>query len=331
LAAAGAVDAERATRTIGRGLGGSSVIVASGILLSAFAEGTIRTATPLILAASGELLIERAGLINIGLEGVLLAGAFGATAGATYAAGGWIVALSAAALAGVLLMLVFAGATLGMGADQIITGTALTLLALGITGTLYRSLFGATGSLLTIGASRNVVIPFLSELPFFGRALFAQPMITYLTFGLVPLEWWFFARTHLGLAVRAIGENPAAAVASGVPVRRVQLVVCVVAGALGGIAGGVLVAQAGTFVEGMSAGRGFIAIAIVVLGRWRPVGVALASLLFAATTSLQYLTQAMGLDIPYQVVLALPYTLTLAALAGIGGRAIPPAMLARVE
>jgi simple sugar transport system permease protein len=299
--------------------------------VSALAEGTIRTATPLMLAASGELLIERAGLINIGLEGVILAGAFGATVGAAHTTGGWLVALSAAAVAGVLLMLVFAAATLGIGADQIITGTALTLLALGATGTLYRSLYGATGSPLTVGTSGNIAIPLLSRLPFLGRALFAQPLITYLTFGLVPLEWWFLARTHAGLAVRAIGESPSAALASGVAVRRVQLLACAVAGALGGIAGGVLVAQAGTFVEGMSAGRGFIAIAIVVLGRWRPVGVALASLLFAATTSLQYLTQAMGLDIPYQIVLALPYALTLAALAGIGGRAVPPAMLARVE
>src|SRR5207253_10063091 len=136
--------------------------------------------------------------------------------------------------------------------------------------------------------------------------------------------WWFFARTPLGLAVRAIGENPAAAVASGVPVRRVQLVVCLVAGALGGIAGGVLVAQAGTFVEGMSAGRGFIAIAIVVLGRWRPVGVALGALLFGAASALQFAFQAMGWNAPYQLFLVAPYVLTLAALAGAQGRARPP-------
>jgi simple sugar transport system permease protein len=144
--------------------------------------------------------------------------------------------------------------------------------------------------------------------------------------------WWWFARTHAGLALRAIGENPAAAIAAGVPVRRYRLAACLAAGALGGSAGGVLVlAQAGTFVEGMSAGRGFIAIAIVVLGRWKPIGVGVAALVFAATTSLQYVAQAMGLDIPYQLVLALPYVLTLAGLAGIGGRTTPPATLARIE
>ncbi|HEV8237408.1 MAG TPA: ABC transporter permease [Gemmatimonadaceae bacterium] len=299
-------------------------------LTSAFAEATIRTATPLVLAATGELLVERAGLINIGLEGVILGGAFGALVGATH--GGTILGFTAAAATGVLVMLVFAAATLGMGADQIITGTAITLLSLGATGTLYRTLYGAGGPALPIAAGTTLPIPVLSRLPVIGTALFAQPAVTYFAYAVIPLTWWWFGRTHPGLALRAIGENPEAAIAAGVQVRRYRLGAMVIAGALGGIAGGVLVlAQAGTFVEGMSAGRGFIAIAIVVLGRWKPVGVGLAALLFAATTSLQYLAQAMGLDVPYQLVLALPYLLTLAALAGVGGRATPPATLARIQ
>jgi simple sugar transport system permease protein len=299
-------------------------------LTSAFAEATIRTATPLVLAATGELLVERAGLINIGLEGVILGGAFGALVGATH--GGSMLGFTAAAATGVFIMLVFAAATLGMGADQIITGTAITLLSLGATGTLYRTLYGASGPALPIAAGTTLPIPILSRLPIIGAALFAQPAVTYFGYAVVPLTWWWFGRTHAGLALRAIGENPAAAIAAGVPVRRYRLGATLVAGALGGIAGGVLVlAQAGTFVEGMSAGRGFIAIAIVVLGRWKPIGVGLAALLFAATTSLQYLAQAMGLDVPYQLVLALPYVLTLAGLAGVGGRATPPATLARIQ
>jgi len=299
-------------------------------LTSAFAEATIRTATPLVLAATGELLVERAGLINIGLEGVILGGAFGALVGATH--GGSILGFTAAAATGVLFMLVFAAATLGMGADQIITGTAITLLSLGATGTLYRTLYGAGGPALPIAAGTTLPIPLLSRLPVIGTALFAQPAVTYFAYAVIPLTWWWFGRTHPGLALRAIGENPEAAIAAGVQVRRYRLGAMLVAGALGGIAGGVLVlAQAGTFVEGMSAGRGFIAIAIVVLGRWKPIGVGLAALLFAATTSLQYLAQAMGLDVPYQLVLALPYLLTLAALAGVGGRATPPATLARIQ
>ena len=163
-------------------------------------------------------------------------------------------------------------------------------------------------------------------------AFFAQPLITYAALFLIPATWWFLEYTHAGLALRAIGENPTAALTAGVPVVRIRLLATLVAGALGGMAGGVLVlSQAGTFVEGMSAGRGFIAIAIVVLGRWHPLGVGLAAFLFAATTSLQYVAQALGLDVPYQLILALPYVLTLAALAGLGGRATPPATLARVE
>lgn len=300
--------------------------------VTAFAEATVRTATPLLLAATGELLIERAGLINIGLEGVILSGAFGALVGATHWVGGSAAGLAVSACAGMLIALIFAIATLGMGADQIITGTAITLLALGGTGTLYRALYGATGSNLSIGTSAPVTVPVLSRLPVVGVAFFTQPLITYVAFLLIPLVWWFLRYTHAGLALRAIGENPIAALAAGVPVIRFRFLATLVAGALGGLAGGVLVlSQAGTFVEGMSAGRGFIAIAIVVLGRWHPLGVGLAAFLFAATTSLQYVTQALGIDVPYQLILALPYVLTLAALAGVGGRATPPATLARVE
>lgn len=306
--------------------------VAGGTVATAFAEATVRTATPLMLASTGELLIERTGLINIGLEGVILSGAFGAVVGATHWGGGSVLGLAVSSCAGMLIAFIFAGATLGMGGDQIITGTAITLLALGGTGTLYRTLYGATGSSLSIDTSARLAIPLLSHLPVVGVALFAQPAITYVAFLLIPATWWFLEYTHAGLAMRAIGENPAAALTAGVPVGRIRFFATMVAGALGGLAGGVLVlSQAGTFVEGMSAGRGFIAIAIVVLGRWRPLGVGLAALLFAATTSLQYVAQALGFDVPYQLILVLPYLLTLAALAGIGGRATPPATLARVE
>lgn len=299
-------------------------------LTRAFAEATIRTATPLALAAYGELLVERAGLINIGVEGVILSGAFGSLVGATR--GGAIAGYLTAALTGVLIMLLFGAATLGMGADQIITGTAVTLLAVGGTGTLYRSLYGAEGAAISVPTSGVVPIPLLSRIPVIGSALFAQPPITYFTYLLAPALWWWFRRTHAGLALRAIGESPMAALAAGVPVARFRWAALSTAGALGGLAGGTLViAQAGTFVENMSAGRGFIAIAIVVLGRWRPLGVGLAALLFAGTTSLQYVAQAMGLNIPYQFILALPYAITLAALAGIGGRARPPATLAQIE
>jgi simple sugar transport system permease protein len=215
-------------------------------------------------------------------------------------------------------------------ADQIITGTALTLFALGLTGTLYRALYGAAGAALSIPTSGALPIPGLARIPLIGSALFAQPLPTYVAYLIAPCTWWWMYRTHSGLGLRAIGEAHDAARAAGIAVTRMRFVAVLFGGALGGFAGGALVlAQAGTFAEGMSAGRGFIAIAIVVLGRWNPLGVALGALIFGAASALQFAFQAMGWNAPYQIFLAAPYLLTLAALAGAMGRARAPASLGR--
>jgi simple sugar transport system permease protein len=217
-------------------------------------------------------------------------------------------------------------------ADQIIIGTAISMLALGATGTIYRLLYGQMGAALTVPTTGAVRVPGISSIPVIGRALFEQPVVTYVAYALVPLIAWWMYRTHAGLALRAIGESPEAAAASGVRVSRLQTLAIGIDGILGGLAGATLVlAQAGTFVEGMSAGRGFIAIAIVALGRWRPIGVALAALVFGAASALQYFFQAAGTHAPYQLFLALPYLLTLVALATARGRSVAPAALARAE
>lgn len=298
-------------------------------VLAPFLAATVRTAVPLGLAALGELLVGRAGLINVGLEGTILAGAFGALLGASTAAGvggGFV----AAGVAGLLVAMLFALSVIWIRADQIIAGTALTLLSAGATGTLYRALFGSGGAALRIPTSEPFAIPGLSSLPVVGPALFEQPPITYLVYVIAPALWWWLMRTHSGLALRAIGERPEAAEAAGIPVDRLRVIAILLGGVLGGLAGGTLVlAQAGTFAEGMSAGRGFIAIAIVVLGRWTPHGVAAGALLFGAASALQYAFQAMGWDVPYQVFLVAPYLLTLATLAGAVGRARAPAALGR--
>lgn len=297
---------------------------------TAFLEACVRNATPLALAALGEVVVERAGLLNVSLEGVILAGSFGALIGATNigVASGFVASVAF----GLVLALLFGLFAIVLRADQIITGTALTLLAVGVTGTLYRALYGPAGAALSIGTSGPMRIPGLSSLPVLGLGFFNQPPITYLTYALVPAVWWWMYRTHAGLALRAIGEAPAAAHAAGIPVNRVRWLAIVFGGVMGGLAGGTLVlAQAGTFAEGMSAGRGFVAIAIVVLGRWNPAGVALAALVFGAASALQFLLQATGLALPYQLFLALPYLLTLAALAGVAGRVRAPAALARTD
>lgn len=294
--------------------------------IETFLEGTIRTATPLALAALGETVTERAGVINIGLEGAIIAGAFGAFV-ATGLGGVWV-GLTGAGVAGAAIAAVFAFFVIRLRADQIITGTAISLFSLGLTATLYRQMYGATGAALSIPTMSGASVPALSSIPLIGQALFNQPPVTYLLYLLVPSIWWWMYRTHSGLSLRAIGEDPRAAAAAGVAVSRIQLLAVLFGGCLGGIAGGVLVvAQSGSFAEGMSAGRGFIAIAVVVLGRWHPVGVFAAALIFAAASALQYLFQAMGWAIPYEAFLALPYVLTLLGLAGIAGRAVPPGSL----
>lgn len=293
-----------------------------------FLAATVRTATPLALAALGETVGESAGVINVGLEGIIITGAFAALVGSITV--GVSMGFLASALAGVAVAAVFALFAIVWRADQIITGTAVTLFGLGLTGTLYRRAFGATGAALRASTQHATIIPGLSRIPLIGTALFGQPAITYLVYIMVPLLWWAMYRTRAGLAIRAVGENPEAARAAGIDPRRVQLGAVLFGGVMGGIAGGTLVlAQVGTFAEGMSAGRGFIAIAVVALGRWHPLGAAIGALLFGAASALQFLFQAMGWNAPYQLFLGLPYLLTLVALATLGGRHAAPAALGK--
>jgi ABC-type uncharacterized transport system permease subunit len=294
--------------------------------ITEFLQASIRTATPLALAAYGELVVERAGVINLGVEGAIIAGAFGALVGA--GVGGIGIGFVVAVLAGCASGVVMAFAVLWLRANAVIAGTAVTLLALGLTGTLYRALYGARGAALSVPTLSPVAIPALSRIPVLGTAFFEQPLITYVLYTVAVLLWWWMTRTHGGLALRATGERPAAAAAAGISPLAVQAWALVFGGAMAGLAGGVLVlAQVGTFAEGMSAGRGFIAIAVVVLGRWSPIGVAGAALLFGAASQLQYVFQSLGWPVPYQVFLALPYVLTLCVLAGTQRQAKAPEAL----
>ena len=297
-------------------------------LLIGFLAAAIRIATPLLLAATGELITERAGVINLGLEGAMLAGALASALGAV--AGGPWTGLLAGLAAGLLVAAVFGGVTVLAGAQQIIAGTAVTLGAVGLTGVAYRSAFGAAGPGLGVPTLGPLPIPGLRDIPVLGPVLFEQPIVTYFAWIATLGVGWFLFRTWWGLALRATGESQEAARASGVPVRRVRMLATLAGGGMGGLAGATLVlAQVGTFAENMTAGRGFIAIAIVVLGRWHPTGVLLASLLFGAAGALQFAVQAGGLDIPYQFALAMPYGLALLALAGAWGRSRAPAGLGR--
>lgn len=298
-------------------------------MIDALLEATLRWATPFALAALGECVSERAGVINIGLEGSIIAGALGATVAA--GAFGPTMGFAVGATSGVAVACFFALFAVMMRADQIITGTAITLFSLGLTGTLYRLIYGTGGVSLSTPTTPPFAIPVLSHIPVIGRALFAQPPVTYALYVMVVVVAWWMSRTQAGLALRAVGERPEAAEAAGINARRVQFLAVLFAGAMAGLAGATLVlAQAGTFAEGMSAGRGFIAIAIVVLGRWRPLGVAAAALLFGAAYTLQNLFQSLGLSsVPYNLFLAVPYVMTLVVLALSRGDTLAPAALGK--
>jgi general nucleoside transport system permease protein len=300
-----------------------SLVLAGGFLAAA-----VRVATPLLFAATGETITERSGVINLGIEGIMLAGALAAAIGAT-TWGPWG-GLGMAALAGMLAAAVFALLAIGARADQVITGTAVTLAMVGLTGTIYHQAYGTQGVGLSIPTFSELPIPGLSRIPVLGPGFFQQPIPTYLVFAALPLVWWVLFRTRMGLALRATGEAAAMARATGVRTTLIRSVATVIGGAFVGLGGATLVlAQVGTFAERMTAGRGFLAIAIVVLGRWHPGGIAVAALLFGLATALQFLFQALGVQAPYQLFLMLPYLLTLLALAGAVGRVRAPADLGR--
>ncbi|MGH7528695.1 MAG: ABC transporter permease, partial [Gemmatimonadales bacterium] len=227
-------------------------------LVGAFLAAAVRVATPRLLAATGETVAERSGVINLGLDGMMLAGALAAAMGAT--AGGPWTGLACAVAAGMLLAAAFAAVAIGARADQIIAGTAVTLGAVGLTGTLYRQLYGADGAGLDLPTLPAIAIPGLSRIPILGPAVFEQPAPTYLALLALPLVWWFLFRTRHGLALRATGEGTAMARAAGVPVRLLRTGATLVGGGFAGLAGATLVlAQVGTFAERMTAGRGYVA------------------------------------------------------------------------
>lgn len=294
---------------------------------AALVGSMVTMAVPLLFAALGELIAERAGLVNIGLEGLVLAGAFSALVGAMFT-GSTAIGIASAVAIGSALGAGLAFFTVVRGGNQVVAGAALNLLVLGLTGVAYRALFGVTGAALTIPGSDPVPVPLLADLPLVGAALFRQAPLAYLAFALVPVIALLLRRSVAGLTLRMVGESPFAAEAAGIAVRRVRTVALVLCGMLAAAGGAYLaVAYAKTFVEGMSAGRGFIALAIVIVGRRSAWGIAGAALLFGLATALQFHLQALALPLPHQLVLALPYVLTLVLLAVHGGAANAPAAL----
>ncbi|HEV3114118.1 MAG TPA: ABC transporter permease [Candidatus Binataceae bacterium] len=296
-------------------------------MLEAFLSSTISMAAPLLLAALGELLVEESGVINIGIEGVMLTGALAAMAGA-YATGSIAIGLCCAVLAAIVMSALFAAMAVNLAVNQVVAGTALDVFALGVTGVFYRRMFGVTGQALTVRTLPRVPLGYLSRIPLIGPALFHQNLLVYFSFLLVPLVWFLLCRTRWGLNLRAAGERPEAADALGLGVYSLRWQALMISAILTGISGAYLtLGYANTFVEGMSAGRGFIALSIVILGEWRTGRVAIASVLFGAAMALQFTLQAANTGIPYQLFLALPYVLTLVVLTVLGAQDRAPSAL----
>ena len=281
--------------------------------MEALLEAAVRLCLPLLIAALGELVVERAGLINIGTEGMMLCGAFAGYAAAV-ALGSPVAGVLGAAGVGLAMGGLFADFALVRRTDQIVVGTAINLRALGATGLAARAFF--QGSAPSAPGFAPVAIPLLSELPFVGPALFRHTPFVYAGVSLAVLIGVGLARTRTGLRLRAVGESARAADAQGVPVTQIRFAAVLLGSLLAAVAGSVLtLSQSHFFSEGMTAGRGFIALTIVIFGRWSAPGVTLAALFFGAAVALQHRVQARGFDIPYQLTLMLPYVLTLLVLA----------------
>jgi len=272
-------------------------------------------AAPVAYAALGETVAQKAGVINIGLEGTMLAGAFFATWG-TLATGSAMLGLLIGICAALIIGLIFGFYTVVRAADQVVVGTAINLLVLGLTGSIYRSDLGRTGNLLRLPA-----------LPTFGGGWDA--ILVLLPVSVVGI-WFLLQRTAFGLALRSVGEYPKAAEASGFSPIKLRLTGILIGAFFGGLGGAYLaVGVTHTFAENMTAGRGFVAIAMVTFGRWKPMWVFAAAVLIGWAESVQYTLQATTNNIPSQVFIAMPYVIALAVLVVVGKGTVAPAALAQ--
>lgn len=287
------------------------------ILNISLISSTIRLSTPLILAALGGLYAERAGVINIALEGLMLAGAFTAAA-VTYGTGSPWIGLLAGIAAGVAIASIHAIASIRYRADQVVTGTAINILMLSIPGFLSGALFLSSGS--TPQIPKEHLIPW-------------TPIV--MAFMAVPITWYVLYRTPFGLRLRAVGENPEAADAAGIRVAHVRYAGVLLSGVLAAVGGAYLsIGQSSLFTRNMTSGRGFIALAALIFGKWRPVQTMVACLFFGLTEAITIRMQGVvklpsGEDIPVQFIQMVPYVLTIVVLAGFIGHSRPPRALGR--
>lgn len=291
-----------------------------------FLTTTVRLATPLLLSALGAAVSERTGVLNVGIEGMMLVGAFFGSAVSVWTGSLWL-GLVAAAAAGLVTAILFAFFCVTLKTNQIVTGLIINILALGMTSLLLRVLFPGQSWDTKTSGFQLITVPFLKDIPILGPMLFdRQEPLTYIAVFLTLVIWYVLYRTRLGLSLRAVGEYARAADSVGINVSLMRYAGTMVSGAMAGLGGAFIsLSVVRLFQDNMIQGRGFIALAVVIFGKWHPFGVLVASLVFGAAQSLEFRIQTTGLDIPAQLPAMLPYFLTLIALAGLVGKTTPPA------
>jgi simple sugar transport system permease protein len=281
--------------------------------LVSLAAAGIRMATPLLLVALGEIIAERAGIMNLSLEGVMTAGAFAAYV-ITFFTGNLFDGLLFSAIAGVIFGLIMAYASITLRANQTIVGLGLWLLGLGAVHFLFRSTFGVLTIPYTVPPLEPIPIPILSQIPIIGEILFKQNLLVYIAFILVPIVYIILFKTTIGLKIRSVGENPRAADTLGINVFLLRYVCTIVGAALAGLGGAYLALELGFFREYMVSGRGWIAIALVIFSGWEPFKALAGSILFGIIDALQIRIQALRIPIPYQILQMFPFIATFIAL-----------------
>jgi len=286
--------------------------------LAGFLISMIRLAVPLLLAASGELITEKSGVLNLSLEGMMLTGALCGFIG-NYFSGSIVIGYVTGILGAMLLALIFAFFTVSLRAPQVIIALGINLFASGLTGYLYRLIFGLSNSTPKIDPAPSVHIPVLSDLPGIGKVLFYHPVLIYVSVFLVILIWWFIYKTPNGLILRATGENARAVNTVGMNVIRIRYLAVVIGGGFSGLAGAYLsTTNLNVFMENMTGGNGWIAVAIVIFGNYQPFGILFAAIAFGAAQAGQLRLQNLGLNIPKEFLIMIPYLLTLFSLCVFG-------------
>lgn len=292
-----------------------------GILTS-----SIRLATPYLFAAIGEAFAQTSGVLNLGVDGIMLVGAFAAFYVTLQTGNVWLGVL-AAMIVGLLMGLLMSLISITFKAKQGISGIGLYMFGLGLSSTLFKVL---VGTVIIVEGFQTIKIPLLGDIPIIGEIFFRNSLPVYAAFLLIPLAWWFLEKTTWGLKIKAVGHNPAAADSVGINVDRVRYFSVCFGSVLAGLAGASLsIALVNLFQENMTAGMGFIAIALVYFGAWNPLTIMAGALFFSTVNAFQLWMQVLGVPIPYNIALMLPYLLTIAALVVATNRVRKPAALTK--